>query len=368
MKKFLVVVMVLSFVLGIASLASAEFNFKIGVVTGTVSQNEDEYRGAEAMVAKYGADKIKHVTYPDNFMQEQETTISQIVQLASDRQVKAIIICQAVPGSVAAVRKVKEFRNDVIFIFGEPHEEPDLVAREATMSLIPDNLGRGRTIIELAKKMGATHFLHYSFPRHMSYPLLAQRRDIMEKTCKELGIEFVFVTAPDPMGEQGITGAQQFVLEDVPRQVKKYGKNIALFSTNCAMQEPLIVGALKTGAMVPEQCCPSPTHGYPGALGLAITDEMKGNMPAIIKAIDAKIKAQGAAGRFATWPISTNKLMVEAGVEMAIKAVNKQLDLNNIDAVSKEFGKMAGVEVKMNRFGTKGNFYQFVSGSVIFGK
>ena len=40
---------------------------------------------------------IKHVTYPDNFMQEQETTIAQIVQLAADKDVKAIVICQAVP-------------------------------------------------------------------------------------------------------------------------------------------------------------------------------------------------------------------------------------------------------------------------------
>jgi len=52
-------------------------SYKIGIATSTVSQNEDEYRGAEAAIAKYG-DLIKHVTYPDNFMQEQETFIAQI--------------------------------------------------------------------------------------------------------------------------------------------------------------------------------------------------------------------------------------------------------------------------------------------------
>ena len=288
MRKVLFLVMAVSMVLGITSIVSADLGFKIGVVTGTVSQNEDEYRGAEAMVEKYGTEIIKHVTYPDNFMQEQETTIAQIVQLTADKDVKAIIICQAVPGTVAAIRKIREDRDDVIFILGEPHEDPYLVEEEATISMIPDNLGRGRTIIELAHKMGATHFLHYSFPRHMSYELLAQRRDIMKNTCEELGIEFVFVTAPDPMGEQGVTGSQQYILEDVPRQIAKYGKDIALFSTNCAMQEPLIISALREGAMFPEQCCPSPTHGYPGALGLAITEDMKGDMSKIAAAIDEK--------------------------------------------------------------------------------
>ena len=61
-------------------------------------------------------------------------------------------------------------------------------------------------------------------------------------------------------------GAQQFILEDVPRQVAEHGPDIALFSTNCAMQEPLIRQALEQGAIYPEQCCPSPYHAYPGAL------------------------------------------------------------------------------------------------------
>ena len=48
---------------------------KISVVTGTVSQGEDEYRGAEAVIQKYPG-LIPHRSYPDNFMQEQETTIA----------------------------------------------------------------------------------------------------------------------------------------------------------------------------------------------------------------------------------------------------------------------------------------------------
>ncbi|NLY67521.1 MAG: DUF3798 domain-containing protein, partial [Tissierellia bacterium] len=84
-----------------------DLGFKIGIVTGTVSQGEEEFRAAENAIAKYG-DSIKHVTYPDKFSQEQETTIAQITSLASDPEVKAIIICQAVPGTSAAIDKIKE--------------------------------------------------------------------------------------------------------------------------------------------------------------------------------------------------------------------------------------------------------------------
>ncbi len=205
------------------SLAYASLGFKIGIVTGTVSQGEDEYRGAENVIKKYGSD-IVHVIYPDNFMQEQETTIARIVELAYDSSVKAIVVCQAVPGTVAAIRKVKEFRPDIVFIAGTPHEDPPIVERTADVSFNTDDERRGITIIDLAYKMGAKTFIHYSFPRHLSMELIARRKDLMEKRCKELGIQFVSVSAPDPMGEQGITGSQQFILEDVPRQLAKYGK------------------------------------------------------------------------------------------------------------------------------------------------
>ncbi|GKT18811.1 Protein of unknown function DUF3798 like protein, partial [Aduncisulcus paluster] len=71
-------------------------SFKIGIMTGTVSQNEEEYRAAENVQAKYGKDRVLIMTYPDKFMDEQETTIANLVSMASDPEVKALIICQAV--------------------------------------------------------------------------------------------------------------------------------------------------------------------------------------------------------------------------------------------------------------------------------
>lgn len=369
MKRLIICVLVLTFLMAtLGALGVAKEAYKIGIVTGTVSQGEDEYRGAEKMKAKYG-DVIKHVTYPDNFMQEQETTIAQITGLAADKDVKAIVINQAVPGTVAAIRKVRATRPDVLFLLGVPHEDPAIVNATADVILETDNLARGVTIVKLAKELGAKKFLHYSFPRHMSMELLAKRRDIMKAECEKIGLEFVFVTAPDPMGESGIPGAQQFILEDVPRQVKQHGKDIAIFSTNCAMQEPLITAALQTGAIFAEQCCPSPTHGYPGALGIKITDQMKGNIPAILKAINDAIIAKGGAGRFATWPVPINMLFVEAGVELARDAIEGKIDLSDMKAVTVKLESIAGVKMNVKKYDEKkGNFYLVTSGSVIFGK
>jgi len=341
-------------------------DFKVGIVTGTVAQGEDEYRAGEAIKAKY-KDRIIHVTYPDNFMQEQETTISQITGLAADPKVKAIVICQGVPGTAAAIDKVRQTRKDILIATIEVHEDPAMMAEKTDLCLEVDNLERGRTIIELAKKLGAKKFLHYSFPRHMSMELLAKRRDIMKDVCAKEGLEFVFVTAPDPMGPDGIPGAQKFILENVPMQVKQHGKDICVFSTNCGMQEPLIKAALEAGTIFVEQCCPSPTHGYPGALGIDVKG-MAGDFDAIKKAIEQKIVEKGGAGRFATWPVPYNMVSMKAATELVMQAVQGKVKLSDMNAVKAALEKEAGVPIQMKRFAEGKNMYLGICGSIVFGK
>ena len=52
-KRSVLAVVALVLILGLASVSIGAADFKIGVVTGTVSQGEDEYRGAEAVIQKY---------------------------------------------------------------------------------------------------------------------------------------------------------------------------------------------------------------------------------------------------------------------------------------------------------------------------
>ena len=80
---------------------------------------------------------ILHRTYPDNFMQEQETTITQLMAMADDPEVKAIIVAQAVPGTLPAIQKIRRKRDDLIFllVLNTLHSKPDLRAFVALMLL-----------------------------------------------------------------------------------------------------------------------------------------------------------------------------------------------------------------------------------------
>ena len=300
--------------------AAEPAKFHIGVMTGTVSQSEDDLRGAELMIKMYGDVKdggmIMHITYPDNFPSEQETTISQIVGLADDPLMKVIVVNQAVPGTAEAFRRVREKRNDILLLAGEPHEDPGVISATADIATHTDHIGRGYTIPLGAQKMGAKTFVHISFPRHMSYETLGLRRAIMEEACKDLGIKFVFETAPDPTSDVGMAGAQQYILENMPAWIEKYGKDAAFFCTNDGHTEPLLRQIARLGGYFVEADLPSPLMGYPGALGIDFTEE-NGDWPAILKKLEQKVVEAGGGGRMGTWAYSwgytTTAALVEYG-------------------------------------------------------
>ncbi len=332
MKKFAVAVSAVLFLICLASSSFAAAPFHIGLATGTVSQEEDTYRGAEFMVKKYGDVKnggmIKHVTMPDNFMQEMETTISQIAGLADDPKMKVIVVVPGIPGTTEAFRRVKEKRKDIICLNGSPQEDPNVISAVADYSVASDKITRGYLNIVAAKRLGAKTFVIISFPRHMSYELQARRRAIFEEACKDLGLRYAFETAPDPVSDVGVAGAQQFILEKVPAWVQKYGKDTAFFCTNDAQTEPLLKQVAKYGAIFIEQDLPSPLMGYPGAFGIDLKKEA-GDWPAMMKKVEKAVIAAGGKGRMGACSYSQPWTSVCALVEYGKRIVEKQAKLGN---------------------------------------
>jgi len=339
MRKALLVLLVV--------LVSAAFmfaaDFHIGVVTGTVSQSEDDLRGAEALIKKYGdaasGGMIVHLTYPDNFMSEQETVIAQITGLADDPLMKAIIVNQAIPGTVESFRRIRETRPDIILLAGLPHEDPPMLADAAHLSVNADSLARGYLIIYTAKQLGAEKFMHISFPRHMSYELLSKRRDIMRAACEELGLEFIDMGSPDPVSDVGIAGAQQFILEKVPAWLDEYGVNTAFFCTNDAHTEPLLKRVAELGGYFIEADLPSPLMGYPGALGVSFTEEETGNWPAILAKVEEAVVDKGGAGRMGTWAYSLGYTTTAALAEHAKNVIEGKCEVDDFDAVMAAFAE-----------------------------
>ncbi|MGD9926492.1 MAG: DUF3798 domain-containing protein [Sphaerochaeta sp.] len=325
-----------------AAAAPAADDFHIGIVTGTVSQSEDDLRGAERLMEEYGSvndgGKIQHVTYPDNFMDEAETTISVISGLADDPKMKAIIVNQAIPGTTEAFRRIKERRPDILTIAGEAHEDPGVIQSAADLAVNNDFVARGYLIIRTAHELGCDTFVHISFPRHLSYETMSRRVAIMRATCEEFGMEFVMETAPDPTSDVGVAGAQQYILEKVPAWIEAYGQNAAFFCTNDAHTEPLLKQLMTYGGYFIEADLPSPLMGYPGALGIDLSAEA-GDFKAILEKVEASVVEKGGAGRFGTWAYSYGYTTTAGLGQHAINVLNGESELLKLSDLMKAYGK-----------------------------
>lgn len=348
-------------------------DWRIGIITGTVSQGEEEYLAAMNMQEYFGADRISRLTYPDNFGAEMEVTIANILSLA-DAGAQAIVVVQAVPGTIAAINATREqFGDDIFFFAGVTHEPPAEIAAHADIALISDDLSMGRVIVEQAVAMGADTFAHISFPRHLAMENIAARHALLRETAEQYGLEWVELTAPDPMSE-GAAAAQMFIIENLPRWVEDNGPNTAFFSTNCAMQEAIMTQIAAYGGLFPLQCCPSPFHALPAAFNVSM-EGREGDVAFLLQQLDAAVGDAGASGRFSTWPVPINMLFVETGVRYSIEFLEGRVGRHDraaltriINEVANSFGVPAEIELSNwpHDGGYLDNMYRVLSGFVNF--
>jgi len=378
MKKSIVLMCVLSIFLtstvfaGGRGAAARDDGWRIGIITGTVSQGEEEYLAALRMQQMFGADRIIRTTYPDNFGAEMEVTIANTLALA-DAGARAIVFVQAVPGTIAAIQRTREvFGDDIFFFIGVPHEPPAELGAHADIALISDDLSMGRVIVEQAYAMGADTFAHISFPRHLGMENIAARRALLMQTAAEKGLGWVELTAPDPMAE-GVAQTQMFILENVPRWVAEHGQRTAFFSTNCGMQEPLITQIAAHGGLYPLQCCPSPFHALPAAFNVSM-DGREGDVDFLISQLTAAVAAAGGTGRFSTWPVPINMLFVEVGVRYSIEFLEGRVGRHDRAALTRIINEVVaqfGTNVELSNWPLAGggyveNVYRVLSGFVNF--
>ena len=339
---------------------------KIAVITNIPyhTQNEEEFWSGEQVLTKYGPDKVIHITWPAFFVQEKEQVDAIISTLSLNMEIKVIVINQAVQGCNAAVEKLRKLRDDIFIVYCVAQENTVETAALVDLVLTPDRFSIGSLIIKQAKKQGAKTFVHYSFPRHMSGGLKVICRDLMRENCAAEGLEFVEAVAIDPLGESGVFSAEQFILDDVPRMVTRYGENTAFFTTNCFLQVPLIKVICDTHAIFPQPCCPSPYHGFPDALGIE-TGEGIPDINYIINETARIAASKNMTGRLSTWPAPLTMMSTNAGVEYGIKWMKEKVPKTGIDdqvlmdCMTNYIKEIKGrdVEIKMTPLSTGGKVY-----------
>jgi hypothetical protein len=278
--------------------------YHIAVVTGDEAQGAEDILGAKEMVKRYGSVEnggiIRHVIYSNDLVDDADATVALLESLVDDPLLKVIVVNQAIVGTTEGFRRIKAKRPDIMCLAGEPHEDPDIIAEVADLVVAGDFISRGYLIPYMAKQLGAKTMAYISFDRHMSYSSLKLKYLIMKEASEDLGLKFEYIEAQDPIAEQGVESAKDFVLKEAPKWVEKFGTDTAFYATNDAHTEPLIKQLAKYGGFFIEADIPSTLMGYPEAFELNL-EPYFGEWSVILNMVEQKIDEVGGNGRFGVW-------------------------------------------------------------------
>jgi len=347
---------------------------------------EEEANPALLAVKKYGADKVKVCNVHWGLFNPDEIPlnlgyklVSQYLNGYDETEIKALIIdYTSVPNAERIPYMLRDKRDyfDGVFIslvntpvYAATNDSflpskysnsrgSDIALRHeypTTLIMYVDDLSVGSAMVRQAQKMSAETFVYYSFPRHMSDPLLLEQQKLANEECSKQGITFVYAEAIDPTSEAGTDGAQQFILKDVPKMVKRYGKDTAFFCTNSFLQDPLIKAVVETGAIFPQPYNTSLFYNAPLTFGdseYEFPEEYQGlsekSLQNNISETARMLKEHDMLGRVSTWPIPVNILTTVAAVEYAVKLINGEalkegIDLALLEQCMEEYAGVACV-------------------------
>ena len=327
------------------------FPGKIGIVTVVVDADEIEYFSAMKVIDKFGKKKINHTTWPVSFL-SLEQPIDLILR---DEEVGAIILKSCNIGLDAAIKGRIENMNNIFTIcirIDTINDNIEGITDQVDIILQVDERGMGIPMARQAQKLGAKTFVHYSFPRHMEHKSLSDQRDLIRGECESLGLTFVDAMLPDPMIEVSAEDAQQFILEDVPKMIQKYGKDTAFFSTSCAVQISLINSVGVEGAIYPQPCHPSPYHGFSKALELPYDFLDPPSEEFLVSQIREALTKKGSLGKISTWPVDPSMLFTDSAAEYAAKWLNGEVPEEGIDiaVLTQLMTDYAGVQVYLTPY------------------
>lgn len=326
---------------------------KIALIIGSASINGDTFEMAKSLRSEYG-DNLLVNSFSDSYLSDNLTVTTAAAELAGDNTVKAIVFGNGVEGTAHAVKRVRQLRGDMCIVVCNPVEDLSSISLDANIVLLPNHKETAESMVKNAAKMGAETFVFYTFQRHADYTFVKEMREIAKSTCGTEELNYVETFSIDPLADGSSEEiAKTFVGEDFYRKTKKYGENIAVYSTDPVIQEELVKVAAANGYIVAGTAELSPVS-FANAFGADIKGH-ETDSKHILAAASDKISKSESKGKMASWEFSVPMMTLQAGFEYAYSFVNNRSDwIDNLETIDNIVGDIAdGAPYSVKKHGEK---------------
>ncbi len=239
---------------------------KVAILVAPEAQYPEDYKAAKELESEY-PNNIVIKEYKDSRILEggDPGIITFSKELANDPDIGAIVYARATQYTRNAIYKAKEINPEIVTVCIEPEEDIEEISDLANLVYCVDWAKAAEDIVAQAKAQGAKYFVAFSISRHISSnPLIRSEIDAFKNACDTQGITYIYNSSVDTNNTGGISAAQKYIDEAVARLYLNKtveGKDVALFSTDSAVQSTLINQANSRGLIY---VCPSFPTAYNG--------------------------------------------------------------------------------------------------------
>ena len=341
------------------------FPGKIGIITNSTDADHINHGGIESIIKKYDYENYKKVTDFEQSSNDMkithriwrynlpETFLLPLRDISEDEDINTIITVPTIYGVWETLKEIKVNRDDIFYICINSWDEFADIASQADIVIQPDFSAMGASMVRQAKKMGASTFVHYTFPHLLSNTEFTSRQEQIKRECVKLNIEFidaVYTPTSDSAAER-----IQFLEEDVPKMVKKYGKDTAFCNIFPSYNYNIILQSVIDSEAIYIQAHEESFYAeFSESLGI----DVYGNGHALISADELKTKIiealseKNMLGRTAALPVPPQFMLTDISVNYAIKRLNGEVPEEGVDieVLTQLMTDYAGVQVYLTPY------------------
>ncbi len=337
---------------------------KVAILVAPEAQFPEDYKAAQELAAEY-PDTIIIKEYDDSRILKggDPGIITYSKELAANEEIGAIVYARATQYTRNAIYKAKEINPDIVTVCIEPEDNIEEISDLSSLVLCVDWAKAAEDIVAQAKAQGAKYFLAFFVSRTMtSNKLIRDAVNALKTNCEAQDIKFISDSSADTNSVQ-IAGAQKYIGEAIARHYMNNdieGKDVAVFSTDSAVQSTLVEQANKKGLIY---ICPSFPTAYNGigeVLDIAAPEKVADIEGYIKNAKDAVKADTSGTARLSIYKTPLAAILLKAAIHSAFDLLNGTITAENMaEKVTSRVNVAAGTEeISVNAYDKMTNVFK----------
>lgn len=344
-----------------------DLNTKVAIVTQSKKENERSFSSAESekINSLYRIERdpkkkssVEHFVLPDNFDNNLDATKEVFDKIKKDKKINVLVLSSNKSGTLPYIKDLKKERKDIMMISANLNEDDKSLIDNFDLNFETGYIDNGERIAELAKSLGAERFVYFASDKDLDIEKNKKTLDGIVSKSRSVDMPTEEIKIPNDLD---IYQKKAFLSNQIDEIIKKYGKDINIYTFDSDLDEVLASRVLDKKFLVSEFSQPNVSKSLMKIYSIKGISRMQENFVWMNSQIGTFLRVNyGLERRVASSAVDANSYIIKFASELGsnLKSKNKDAEVayNSyfLEKISRARGKTESGFV--NKYKGVGNF------------